>query len=399
MQKLRNCSRKKERILLVSDWRIPLSDINFGMEENAAVSAVLERKWLTMGEEVQQFETEFSRYFNCKAAIAVSSGTAALHMAFLCLSIKAGDEIIQPAINFVAAANMTVAMGAMPIFGDILGFDEPTLDPSEIERLINEKTKAVVVMHYGGSLSRMQEIRSLCDMHGINLIEDACHAIGTKYVGPDEDWMNGKYAGTIGTIGCFSFFGNKNLAIGEGGILSTDRDDIANMAVLLRSHGMTSLTWDRHKGHAYSYDVQVHGYNYRLDEIRAALGRTQLSKLKIANERRRVLTRLYQRNLSGLNGWVIPFKDRFENSSCHLMTIVAPTASDRMRVANALKKERIQTSLHYPFIPEFTIFKNSSLSGLQKSRDFASRVITLPLYPGMSESQVNEVCSIIAENQ
>jgi dTDP-4-amino-4,6-dideoxygalactose transaminase len=369
----------------LSDWAVPLSDLDYGPEESAAVAAVLQSRWLTMGAQVAAFESEFADYVGAKHAIAVSNGTAALHLVFKALGITAGDEIIQPSLNFVAAANMTIAVGAIPVFGDIVAAEEPTLDPREIERLLTPRTRGVLVMHYGGWLCRMAEIQKLCSARGLKLIEDACHAVGAH--SPD-----GRKAGNLGDVGCFSFFSNKNLAVGEGGMVVTGSDELAHKIRRLRSHGMTTLTWDRHRGHATGYDVEEHGVNYRLDEIRAALGRVQLSKLDRGNRRRKRLVSLYRRYMADLKGWMIPFAGLDENSSCHLMPAVAPNGAERARVAEALKAARIQTSLHYPCITEFSAFRRFQTEGLEKSRDFSRRVITLPLYANMPEAYVEEIC-------
>jgi dTDP-4-amino-4,6-dideoxygalactose transaminase len=383
----------------MSDWRIALSDLDYGPEEEAAVLRVLKSKWLSMGPEVQAFEKEFGELVGAKYALAVSNGTAALHLSYLALGLGPGGEIIQPAVNFVAAANMTVAVGSTPVFADIAAVDEPTIDPKEIERRITPRTKAVVVMHYGGYLCRMAEIKEICERKGLFLIEDACHAVGAQYLDPRGKPPHKKMAGAIGDIACFSFFSNKNIAIGEGGMVVTNRDDLAERLRLLRSHGMTTLTWDRHKGHARSYDVILNGYNYRLDELRAALGRSQLAKLEKNNERRRELVSVYRKNLSSLPGWVIPFGAYSGDSACHLMVAVAPTEEVRLKTVENLNKNRIQTSLHYPFLPEMSAFKDRRWAKLARSVSFVSRVITLPLFPTLNLQQVEEICANIAHAQ
>ena len=379
----------------MSEWKVPLSDLDYGDEEPAAVARVLQSKWLTMGEEVERFENEFAKHLGVSHAVAVANGTAALHLAFQALGIGPGDEIMQPAINFVAAANMTVALGAVPLFTDLVNLDEPTLDPRDLERLVTPRAKAVVVMHYGGYLCRMADIQEICRARGLWLIEDACHAVGARYADSKKRPPHGKMAGNLGDVACFSFFSNKNLAVGEGGMVTTNNDELAQKVRRLRSHGMTTLTWDRHRGHASSYDVATHGFNYRLDEIRAALGRVQLGKLERGNERRRELVAIYRKHLSVLPGWVVPFSEYSGSSACHLMVAVAPDETTRARVVEALKKELIQTSLHYPCVPDFSAFTRFQGEGLQKSRAFSRRAVTLPLYPGMAPEQVQEVCSII----
>ena len=373
----------------MSEQRIPLSDLDYGPDEEAAVQRVLSRRWITMGPEVEAFEREFAAMLGARHALAVANGTAALHLSYLALGLHAGDEIIQPAINFVASANLSLMIGARPVFADIVGVDEPTIDPQQVAALITTATRAVVVMHYGGYLCRMAEIRAICEDQGVALIEDACHAVGAAYALG--------MAGTLGDIACFSFFGNKNMAVGEGGMVVTNRDDLAEKVRALRSHGMTSLTWDRHQGHARSYDVVVPGFNYRLDDLHAALGRSQLAKLPGNNERRGRLVELYRRRLDDLPGWTIPFRTYEGDSAYHLMTVVAPDESHREVVVKALAGHDVQTSLHYPCIPGFKAFQPGRHDHLERSEAYAARTITLPLYPGLRDDQVERVTSVIRE--
>ena len=397
MRRRRNCLRRRKRVSSVSNWSIPLSDLDYGAEEMASVQRVVQSKWLSMGPEVQAFEQEFAAMQGAKYAFAVSNATAGLHLAMLALGLGPGDEIIQPALNFVAAANMTVAAGATPVFADVLSLAEPTLDPAQVERLITPRTKAVVVMHYGGCLCRMVEFTELCQRRGLALIEDACHAVGAVFRDPAQRPPHGSMAGSIGDLSAFSFFSNKNLATGEGGMVVTHRDDLADRVRLLRSHGMTTLTWDRHKGHASSYEVVANGYNYRLDELHAALGRAQLAKLARNNKRRRVMRAMYFQKLKPLAGWTLPFASSGADSSGHLMVAVAPTPEARTTVAGKLREAGIQTSLHYPCISDFKAFTAQRTDAVKVSREFTSRAITLPLYPTMTEEQVHQVCKLLLE--
>ena len=381
----------------MSNWRIPLSDLDFGTEEMTAVQRVVQSKWLSMGSEVKAFEEEFAQMQGAKHALAVSNATAGLHLSLVALNIGPGDEIIQPALNFVATANMTVACGAVPVFADIVGLSEPTIDPGHVEKLITNNTKAVVVMHYGGNLCRMAEFLELCKQRNILLIEDACHAVGARYHHLHERAPHGLMAGSIGDVSAFSFFANKNLAVGEGGMMVTNRDDVAERVRLLRSHGMTSLTWDRHTGHASSYDVVANGYNYRLDELHAALGRAQLAELKRNNERRRHLLNLYVNSFGSQNGWTIPFADSVANTSGHLMVAVAPTSEIRDKAVQRLREMGIQTSMHYPCIPDFGAFTQWQNDESSLTRQFVSRALTLPLFPTMTADQVLEVALIIRD--
>ena len=383
-------------------WKIPLSDLDLGSEEEEAVLRVIRSQWLTMGAETQAFESEFAESIGAKHAVAVSNGTASLHLAMLALDIGAGDAVIQPAVNFVATANMTIAVGATPVFADICSLEEPTICPKSLSKLLTDdhspmtqRPVAVVVMHYGGYPSRMEKIADICREHNLALIEDACHGVGGS--------CGNIKMGAWGDAGCFSFFSNKNLVTGEGGMVTTNRDDVAEKVRLLRSHGMTTLTWDRHKGHAATYDVITHGYNCRSDEIRSAIGSVQLKKLDGNNLKRRELTHLYWEKLAPLedNGWIFPFNKKtsssFElsslnESSCHLLAAVAPSTDVRWHCAEALKAAGVQTSLHYPYIPEFSVFvENDQATKSEIANDFCKRVITLPLYPTMSREDVEFV--------
>lgn len=363
-------------------WKIALSDLDYGREEEEAALAVLRSKWLTMGAVTKRFEEEFAQEIGVKHAIAVTNGTDALMLSYLALGIGPGDEIIQPAVNFVAAANMTVHIGARPVFADICSLDNPTIDPAEIEKAIAEKTRAVVVMHYGGAACRMDRIAEICKRRGIALIEDACHGVGGSGFG--------RKMGAWGDAAAFSFFSNKNLAVGEGGMVTTDRDDLAEKLRGLRSHGMTTLTWDRHRGHASTYDVALNGLNCRIDELRSALGREQLKKLARNNDRRRALAREYHRLLNATSlasqGWVFPQLGIDSNNSAHhLMVAVAPDTETRAAAMARLKEAGIQTSIHYPFIPDFTAFRETvnadAREKLKKSEAFCARELTLPLHP------------------
>jgi dTDP-4-amino-4,6-dideoxygalactose transaminase len=376
---------------------IPLSDLTYGPEEEAAVLRVLRSRWLSMGPEVQAFESEMAQLLGVEHVFAVSSGTAALHLAYLALGLGPGDEVIQPAINFVAAANTTIATGATPVFADIISLNEPTIDPASVERVLTPRTRAVVAMHYGGYPCRLAELLEICQRHGLALIEDACHAIGARYSDPRHRSADGMMCGAVGDVGCFSFFSNKNMATGEGGLVVTGRKDLAERLRLLRSHGMTTLTWDRHRGHASSYDVMAHGFNYRLDELHAALGRCQVQKLPAINARRTELAAEYQAHLGSLADWIVPFAHLEGEHAHHLEVVVAPDPDMRVQTVAALKAAGIQSSLHYPCVPDFWAFERFSGAGIARSRLFASRVITVPLFPGMTFDQVEQVCSVISQ--
>jgi dTDP-4-amino-4,6-dideoxygalactose transaminase len=372
-------------------WKYPLSDINFTQEEQEAVQSVLESQWLTMGSRTQEFEKAIASYLDVKHALAVTNCTAALHIACLALGLGPGDEVIVPSLTFVASANAIRYTGAQPIFADITSTTDLNISPQSIERCITNHTRAIMVVHYGGYPCNMPQILALARKNNLVVIEDAAHAIGSK--------LQDRALGTWGEIGCFSFFSNKNLTTGEGGMLVTNRDDLAEKLRLLRSHGMTSLTWDRHRGHAWSYDVIELGYNYRIDEIRAALGIVQLGKLEEYNLQRRYLTRVYIDLLQELVPAItIPFTNHHGISSAHIMPVLLPQGYDRFCIMDHLKSKGIQTSIHYPPIHQFTAYQANQRTrklSLPATEEVATREITLPLFPVLKEEDIQSiVCAI-----
>jgi|WetSurSiteA1Bulk_404760.scaffolds.fasta_scaffold03222_3 dTDP-4-amino-4,6-dideoxygalactose transaminase len=369
------------------DWRVPLADLDYGQEEETSVVNVLRSKWLTMGAVTQEFEAEFSRMVGAKHAVAVSNATEALHLACLSLGVGPGDEVIAPSLSFVATSNAVLYTGAEVRFADIIGPDELTIDPADVARQVTPRTKAIIVMHYGGYPCRMKEILAVAERYSVPVIEDAAHAPGAS--------IDGKAMGTWGLVGCFSFFSNKNLSTGEGGMLVTDSDDIAEKFRLFRSHGMTSLTYDRHKGHAYSYDVVDLGYNYRIDEIRSALGLEQLRKLPANNARRKAWTERYWKILDSSKVG-LPFRNKAGSPSFHIFPMLLPSGIDRKAFIDSLKAEGIQTSIHYPPIHSFSYYKSRyGVISLPKTDEISTRQVTLPLYPGMGEEKVDLVANAV----
>jgi len=367
-------------------WLIPLADLDFGEKEIKAVTDVLRAKWLTMGQVTQNFERRFADYLGVKHAVAVANCTVALHLANVVLDIGPGAEVILPSLSFVATANAVLHTGATPSFADITSLENLNISPRAIEQRINQHTRAVTVMHYGGYPCAMVEITKIARQHNLAVIEDAAHAPGAS--------INGKMIGTFGDVGCFSFFSNKNLATGEGGMIVTDRDDLAEKLRVMRSHGMTTLTWDRHRGHSHSYDVVDLGYNYRIDEMRSALGLVQLEKLAQNNERRRELAAEYRRLLADVPGLLVPFNKHPGRSACHLFPILLDSEINRRSFIEGMRDQGIQTSIHYPPIHQFSYYQERFGDGtgtLPMTEAVGFREVTLPLYPGMTVQDVKRV--------
>ena len=369
------------------NWRVPLADLDYGSQEEAAVLDVLRSRWLTMGAVTKEFEGEFAKFVGVKYSLAVSNGTVALHLSCLGLGIGPGDEVIVPSLTFVATANAVLYTGAEVRFADITGPDDLNISPQAIEKLITPRTKAIIVVHYAGYPCQMPAIIELASRHGLAVIEDASHAPGAS--------LGGTPLGNWGDVGCFSFFSSKNLSTGEGGILVTNRDDIAEKTRLLRSHGMTSLTWDRHHGHAYTYDVVDLGYNYRIDEIHSALGLVQLAKLATNNARRQKITSQYWRALSG-TGVGLPFSNSLGKPAYHIFPMLLPQGANRKQFIDHMRAAGIQTSIHYPPIHQFSFYRQRYPDLiLPLTEDVSRREVTLPLYPTMSEEDIELVVSAV----
>jgi dTDP-4-amino-4,6-dideoxygalactose transaminase len=370
--------------MTTSGWQVPLADVPVGEELVDDVLAVVRSGWWSMGPRVEEFEQAFAEFTGASHAIAVANGTAALHLALLAAGCGEGDEVVLPSLNFVAAANAIVHTGAAPVFCDIAGPDNLNLDPADVEAALSERTKAILVLHYGGHPCDMDTVLALAERRGLVVIEDAAHAPGATY--------HGRACGTLGAIGCFSFFSNKNLPVGEGGMIVTDDDELAARLRLLRSHGMTSLTWDRHRGHASSYDVVLPGFNYRLDEVRAVIGLAQLRRLSEENAARAEVVARYREMLDGANGLTMPFEPlEGEEPSHHLAVAVLPQGADRDAIRSALAERGIQTSVHYPPIHGFTAYRDPSRRAVPQTDAVAERILTLPLYGGLTAEQVEAV--------
>ena len=376
-------------------WKVPLADVNLGPEEIAAVMAVLKSGWLSLGPKTQQFETEFARFLGVKHAFAVANGTAALHLAGEAAGLKAGDEVLCPALTFVASANAILYTGARPVFVDIIGPQNLNLSVADAAGKITGRTKAIMAVHYAGYPCDLDALRDLAQRHGLALIEDCAHAPGAVF----HSREGVKKLGTLGSCGCFSFFSNKNLTTGEGGMLVTNDDDLAEKIRLARSHGMTSLTWERYKGQGFGYEVIARGYNYRLDEMRAALGLAQLAKLETGNSQRRQLTRIYQEKLAPLSQLEIPFRQGPEGSSHHIMPILLKDPALRPAFMAHLVRAGIQVSIHYPPIHQFSYYRQlwppDFDHRLPRTEEVASREVTLPLFPAMTSTQMAMVIQTI----
>ncbi len=365
---------------------LPLAAPSFGEEEVRAVEEVVRSAWLTMGPRTAELESRFAAMVGTSHAVMASSCTAALHLAFAALGIGPGDEVIVPSLTFVATANAVGYTGADVVFADITSLDRPVIDPEMVASLIGPRTTAICAVHYAGYMADMSALRALATRHGLALIEDAAHAPGAS--GPDGN------AGAVGDVGCFSFFSNKNMVTGEGGMLTTDDAALAARLRLLRAHGMTATSWDRARGHASGYDVVERGFNYRPSELEAALGLVQLDKLRAMNSRRRELVGRYREALRHQDLGDVPFTlpDDAE-SACHILPFVARDQKRRDEIRRMAADDNVQTSVHYSPVHLFEVF--SSRDSLPVTEAFSEREVTLPLFPGMSDVDVERVVGIV----
>jgi len=360
--------------------KVPLFVPEIGEPEVAAVTEVLRSGWIAMGPACETFERRFADLLGVRHAVAVNSCTAALHLANRLLDLGPDDEAIVPSLTFAATANALQFVNATPVFADITSRQDWTISPADVEQRITERTKAVIVMHYGGHPCDMDAFTRICAKHDLHLIEDACHGLGGSY--------NGQAMGTFGRIGCFSFYSNKIMTTAEGGMLVTNDAALAERARLLRSHGMTATAYDRQLG-APGYDIVDWGYNFRLDDVRATLGLCQLDRLDRSLERRREIVQHYRQRLADVEEVIVPDFDGRPEPAHYIFTIALEGPS-RSEVRKLLQDQGIQTSIHYQPVHRFAQYRQDT-QPLTNTEWAADRTLTLPLYPALSDAQVDSV--------
>jgi dTDP-4-amino-4,6-dideoxygalactose transaminase len=374
----------------MTDWRVPLTDIAMPEEDVQAVLDCLSSGWLTMGPRTKAFEDALADYTGARHAVTVSSGTAALHLAMLAAGIGAGDEVIVPSITFVASAAAVRYVGADPVLCDVLSAREFNVDPEDAARRITPRTRAIVAVHFCGYPAEVTALRELCDEHGLVLIEDCAQAIGAR-VG-DSD----RQVGTVGEVNAFSFFSKKQLCVGEGGMVTTADQEMADRVALLRSHALTSSTWDRHRGHDPAYDVIDIGFNFRLDEPRAALGLSRLGRLAAAIDARRATVRAYRERLADIPGLELMFDERAVELGSHFaFPVLLADCAARDRFRDDLKADGIQTTW-YPALHRFTEYSRLTPSdGLPRATEAADRHCALPLSTTMDGAALETVVEAV----
>jgi dTDP-4-amino-4,6-dideoxygalactose transaminase len=359
---------------------IELGSPSLGEPEKRALCAVIDDGWLTMGERVRQFEERFAAMHGADDAVAVNSATAALHLSMQAFDVGPGDEVLLPSLTFVAASNIVVHCGATPVFVDIDGVNNPHIALADAQSKLTPRTKAVMLMHYGGYVIDVAPWRAFADRHGLLLFEDAAHTAGMPGMGVLSDAAS------------FSFFTNKNMTTAEGGMMIVRDAQRRQRARALRAHGMTSSTLDRAKGRAVGYDVIDCGHNFRMDELRAAVGLVQLERLLGWNEARRTLAAQYRRTLAPVVPAIeVPFADGHATAA-HIMPVLLPEGCDRSLVMQRMREQNIQTSMHYPPIHTFSHYRKAfPTPPLPQTERFCERQLTLPLHPKLSIEDVDRV--------
>jgi dTDP-4-amino-4,6-dideoxygalactose transaminase len=359
-------------------WRVPLTDIRMTDSDVEAVLDCLRSGWLTMGPRTKAFEDAAAEYLGVEHAVAVASGTAALHLACIAAGLGPGDEAIVPAITFVASAAAVRYTGADVVLCDVRSPYDMNLDPADVERRITPRTKAVVAVHFAGYAAPIPELRAVCDRNGIALIEDCAQGIGAVV---DAD---GRQAGVVGDFGCFSMFSKKQLCVGEGGILTTHDESIATRARSLRAHGLTSGTWDRHRAYSNGYDVADFGFNYRIDEPRAALALSRLSRLDEDVEGRRDVARAYRTRLGEIDGLELAWDDDAVARGSHF-------------ACRALLHARGVQTTYYPALHQFSEYRRlmPGLS-LPQAEAAAGRHCAIPISSHMAARDMDIVVDAIA---
>jgi dTDP-4-amino-4,6-dideoxygalactose transaminase len=372
---------------------LPFHKPDIGEAEIQSVVETLESGWLTTGPKVKRFEADFAKYLGCSHAVAVNSGTAALHLALDAIGVKEGDEVIVPALTFAATAEVAFYLKAKPVLVDCHA-DTLNLDTEQIEAVITPRTKAIVPVHLAGQPCEMQRILEIAKLHKLKVIEDAAHALPASY--------RDKKIGTIGDVTCFSFYATKTITTGEGGMATTENPEWANRMRMMSLHGISLDAWDRYtdKGSWY-YEIVRPGYKYNLTDIAAALGIEQLKRCDQFYEARRRIAERYDEGFADLPEIQVPASAPGIQHACHLYIIQLDI--ERLRISRqdfikALKSQNIGTSVHFiplhlhPFYRETFGYRPADFP--QATAVF-ERIVSLPIYPKMTERDVDHVIGAI----
>lgn len=374
---------------------LPFSPPAIGEEEIAAVVDTLRSGWLTTGPKVRRFEEAFAAYVGVPHAVAVNSCTAALEVALAAAEIGPGDEVLTSALTFCSTAHVVVHRGARPVLCDICS-DDGNIDPAEVERRITPRTRALIPVHYGGQPCQMDALLELAEHHRLFVVDDAAHAVGAHY--------RGRPIGTLGDATAFSFYATKNLTTGEGGMLTTNRPEVAERARLMTLHGMSRDAWKRYAhGGSWYYEVVAPGYKYNMSDLQAALGLVQLHRLAAMNARRAALAARLTAHLGDCEAVQPPVARPEVRHVWHLYVIrlrLEMLRIDRAAFIEELARRGIGTSVHFipihyhPYYRESFGFRRGDFP---VAEDAYERIVSLPLYPAMSEADVDRVAEAVRD--
>lgn len=369
-------------------YKIPLFNLNFDEREAQAAYDTIKSGWISTGPKNAELEQMFIDMWNVKYAVSMSNCTDALHVCCMVCGFGPGDEVICPSLTFAASCNCIRYVGATPVFADIVGPDHINIDPKDIERKITPNTKGIIVVHMAGFPCQMDEIMAIARKHNLKVIEDACHGPLSEY--------KGVKLGTIGDCAAYSFFSNKNISTGEGGMFITNNEEMAAKARLIRSHGMSTMSYQRASGHATEYDITCLGYNFRMDDIRAAIAIEQLKKLPKDLETRLAVRARYVERLAGMERVAVPFADNTEFVSNYIFPIVIlnSTREQRDALREFMHAEGIQTSVHYPAAHRFSTYRELG-TVLPQTEYVTENEVTLPMYAALTLEQVDFICDTL----
>jgi perosamine synthetase len=357
-----------------------------------AVVDTLRSDWLTTGPKVGEFEEAIAAWVGAKYAVAFSSGTAALHGAAFAAGLKTGDQAITSPLTFAATANCILYQGANPVFADVLP-DTLNLDPTQAALRVTSRTKAILPVDYAGHPAELDSILELADLHGLVVIEDACHSLGAEY--------RNRRVGSIAHMTVFSFHPVKHLTTGEGGMVTTDNPVFAETLRRFRNHGITSGARERQRDGQSHYEMVLLGYNYRLTDIGCALGLQQLTKLEQNLARRRQIASRYDAAFRGMSGLFPPQVRNDVNPALHLYPIrleLEKLSADRDRIVRALRAENIGVNVHYIPVHLHPYYRDHF--GYQGgeypiAEDAYLRLISLPMFHGMNDDDIGDVIQAV----
>ena len=376
------------------DAFLPFSPPSLTEAEIAEVVDTLRSNWITTGPKTKRFEQEMAAYLGAPAALALSSCTAALHLALVLEGIGPGDEVITSPMTFTSTVAVIEHVGARPVLVDVAA-DTLCLDPALVAAAVTPRTRAVIAVHYGGHPCDLDPLEAICREHGLVLIEDAAHALPTRY--------KGRLIGSGSNPVCFSFYATKNLTTAEGGLL-TGTPEYIERAQVASLHGMDRDAWKRNdKGGSWRYDVVMPGFKYNLTDIQAALGLVQLQRLGAMQARRRAVAAMYTAALAPLGAFDLPAERPDCESAWHLYPLRlrrGALAVDRDGFIAAMRERNIGTSVHFIPIHTFTYYREKY--GFRPG-DFpvtlgeAERLVTIPLHPGLTDAEVADVVAAVTD--